>query len=89
METLHRHAKPLTLKTRQIFQGTFTASGYRLGRLAANLYRMHESSIDPEVPPVPVHVGYAPNDLQSLNTPEAMGKVRGWVGVGVRGGVDE
>jgi hypothetical protein len=27
----------------QIFQGTFTARGYRLGRLAAMLYRLQDS----------------------------------------------
>jgi hypothetical protein len=62
----------------QMYQGTFGLQGYRLGRLAACLYRLQPSAGDLEgasVKPLSVQVGYAPLEMQSLNTPDSMGKL--------------
>jgi hypothetical protein len=64
----------------QVYQGTFSVRGYRLGRAAAMLYRLQPSlarddSSGAEVKPLPVPVGYAPGELASLNTPATLGKL--------------
>ncbi|CAM9119144.1 unnamed protein product, partial [Phaeothamnion confervicola] len=56
------------------FQGNFEKHGYRLGRLAANLYRLPPP---PKAPTLQKHdaVGFAPAVLQSLHTPGSMGRI--------------
>ncbi|CAM9129624.1 unnamed protein product, partial [Hapterophycus canaliculatus] len=62
-----------------VYQGNFEPEGYRLGRLAAGLYRVaskHENDITPgRRKELPQPVGFAPYSLQSLNTPESIGRI--------------
>lgn len=64
--------KPLDILVTVTFQGVFGKKGYRLGRLAATLLQLPRDSDDN---PLPKPVGYAPYHLQSLNTPESLGKI--------------
>ena len=60
-----------------VFQGTFGTRGYRLGRLAASLFRLPDSrsTDNDESSLLPRAVGYAPYELQSPNLPDSMGRI--------------
>ncbi|CAM9623526.1 unnamed protein product, partial [Sphacelaria rigidula] len=74
-----------------VFQGNFEEAGYRLGRLAAGLYRMppcasQEVKTDGEAilggeantghsVGLPQPIGFSPHYLQSLNTADTMGRI--------------
>ncbi|GMH74329.1 hypothetical protein TrST_g7101 [Triparma strigata] len=68
--------KILDLTVSVVFQGVFGPRGYRLGRLAVQLYRM-PSAEDKKKDPLaaPQALGYAPYELQILNTPDTLGRV--------------
>ena len=73
--TNHSH---VSCSTEKIYQGTFGVRGYRLGRMAAMLYRLQESvhkGKDASIKAVPNPIGFGPQELQSLNTPDSMGKI--------------
>jgi hypothetical protein len=57
-----------------IFQGGFSQKGYKLGRLAAGLFRLPDEK-DPNASPVPIPVGFSPYSMQSPNLPESLGRV--------------
>ena len=57
-----------------VFQGNFANKGYKLGRLAAGLFRLPDER-DKSANPVPVSVGFAPYHMQSPNLPETIGRV--------------
>ncbi|GMH66094.1 hypothetical protein TL16_g04355 [Triparma laevis f. inornata] len=68
--------KILDLTVSVVFQGVFGPRGYRLGRLAVQLYRMpseQDKKNDPGAQPQAL--GYAPYELQILNTPDTLGRV--------------
>jgi hypothetical protein len=67
-------ARILDITVSIVFQGQFGTRGYKLGRLAAGLFRMPDER-DPDSSPLPIPVGYAPYALQSPNLPEVMGRV--------------
>ena len=73
--------KMLDITISVVFQGVFGPRGYRLGRLAVQLYRI-PSEKDKENPAdgkkglaAPQALGYAPYDMQILNTPDALGRI--------------
>lgn len=65
------------------YQGSFGNRGYRLGRVAASLFKLPK--LDASLPgkkkknsdeqTVPLAVGYTPYDLQSPNLPESFGRI--------------
>ena len=57
-----------------IFQGRFGDKGYKLGRLAAGLFRIPDEH-DNHANPIPVPIGYSPYNMQSCNLPESMGRI--------------
>lgn len=57
-----------------VFQGAFSTRGYRLGRLAASLFRLPQGTNN-DSSAMPIPVGYAPYASQTPNLPEAMGKI--------------
>lgn len=63
-----------------IFQGVFSTTGYRLGRLAASLFRLPpESSMNTKngmtTHVMPLAVGYTPYDGVSPNLPDSLGRI--------------
>jgi hypothetical protein len=71
-----------------VFKGDFAGKGYRLGRLAAGLFRLPPEGVGhsrhgnrsqngsvASAPPIPEPVGYAPYHMQSPNLPDAMGRL--------------
>eukprot|EP00981_Chlorochromonas_danica_P003055 scaffold607_cov160-Ochromonas_danica.AAC.28 len=63
-----------------IFQGVFSTTGYRLGRLAASLFRLPpESSMNKKNATtthiMPLAVGYTPYDGVSPNLPDSLGRI--------------
>ena len=66
------HGLDLTITI--VFQGTFGARGYRLGRLAATLFRLPDESGENALKP-PTPVGYCPSELQALNTADSFGRM--------------
>lgn len=60
-----------------LFQGTFGTRGYRLGRIAAGLFRLPDTdrSGGVKASALPVPTGYAPYDLQCPNLPDQMGRI--------------
>ena len=76
--------KVLDITVSVVFQGVFGPRGYRLGRLAVQLYRIPTSDTsnkkstganDKDKLAMPQALGYAPYSLQVLNTPDALGRV--------------
>ena len=68
--------KILDLTISVVFQGVFGPRGYRLGRLAVQLYRIpsdEEKANDTDAQPQAL--GCAPYELQILNTPDALGRI--------------
>lgn len=57
-----------------IFQGEFGNNGYKLGRLAAALFRLPESKSSADTS-MPIPVGFSPYALQCPNLSDKMGKV--------------
>lgn len=57
-----------------VFQGTFGDRGYKLGRLAASLFRLPDDD-DRSTSPLPRPVGYTPYDLVVPNSPNALGRI--------------
>lgn len=57
-----------------VYQGNFGTKGYKMGRLAASLFRLPDEK-DPNSSPLPLPVGYCPYHLQSPNLPELLGRV--------------
>jgi hypothetical protein len=78
--------RALDITVSLVYKGDFAGKGYRLGRLAAGLFRLppddptakyrgKSSSSTASAPPIPEAVGYAPYHLQSPNLPDSMGRV--------------
>ena len=57
-----------------IFQGSFSQKGYKLGRLAAGLFRLPDER-DPGASAVPLPVGYSPHSMQSRT---CLNRSAGW-----------
>lgn len=67
-------ARVLSLTVSIVFQGTFSDRGYKLGRLAASLFRIPTDS-DPSKSPLPRPVGFSPYELLCPNSPTTLGRV--------------
>lgn len=67
-------ARVLDITVSIIFQGNFATKGYKLGRLAAALFRLPDER-NKDASPMPEPVGYAPYSMQSPNLPEHLGRV--------------
>ena len=67
-------ARVLSLTVSIVFQGTFSDRGYKLGRLAASLFRTPVDS-DLAKSPLPRPVGFAPYELLCPNSPTSLGRV--------------
>lgn len=67
-------ARVLDISVSIVYQGSFTTKGYRLGRLAASLFRLPDDK-DKNSSPLPSPVGFAPYSAQVSNLPDAMGKI--------------
>jgi hypothetical protein len=67
-------ARILDITVSIMYQGSFNTKGYRLGRIAAGLYRLPDEK-DKDASPMPTPVGYAPYAMQSPNLPDSMGKI--------------
>ncbi|RYH22833.1 hypothetical protein EON65_18680 [archaeon] len=63
----------LELTVSIVFQGTFATTGYRLGRIAASLFRLPPDDKAGILPPV--RVGYSPYEGVSPNLPDSMGRI--------------
>ncbi len=66
--------KVLEVTVSIIFQGNFANKGYKLGRLAAGLFRLPDER-DKNANPMPVSVGFSPYSMQAPNLPESLGRV--------------
>jgi len=66
--------KCLDITVSIVFQGNFANKGYKLGRLAAALFRLPDER-DKSANPMPVAVGFSPYQMQSPNLPETLGRV--------------
>jgi len=66
--------KCLDITVSIVFQGNFANKGYKLGRLAAGLFRLPDER-DKSANPMPVSVGFSPYQMQSPNLPETLGRV--------------
>jgi hypothetical protein len=64
----------LELTVSVIFQGTFSDRGYKLGRLAASLFRL-PGDADHAKSPLPRPIGYAPHALVVPNSPNTLGRL--------------
>lgn len=64
----------LDLTVSILFKGDFGGSGYKLGRLAAGLFRLPPTDNNANSG-LPQSIGFAPYDLQSPNLPNAMGRL--------------
>ena len=60
----------LSMTVTIVYRGTFTARGYRVGRLAAAVYRSTQTKRDPPEP-----VGFAAYEQQQLNTGTTLGRI--------------
>ena len=60
-----------------LFQGCFGTRGYRLGRIAAGLFRLPDNAPGGgnKAAALPVPTGYAPYELQCPNLPTSMGRI--------------
>lgn len=64
-----------------VYHGCFGQKGYKLGRLAAGLFRLSKSAVGDSTTSsntttsVPIPVGYAPYNLQHPNLPDALGRI--------------
>jgi hypothetical protein len=61
-----------------VFQGNFTTHGYKLGRIAASLFRLPDTepgATEAEAGGLPIPIGYSPYDLCSPNLPHSMGRI--------------
>jgi hypothetical protein len=74
--------RTLDITVSVLYQGSFGTMGYKLGRLAAGLFRLpddkdhnHSHGSSDNQPQVPRAVGYSPYHLQCPNLPEHMGKI--------------
>jgi len=68
-------ARVLEITVTIVFQGNFANKGYKLGRLAAGLFRLpDEKDKSGHASAIPEPVGYAPYSMQSPNLPEALGR---------------
>lgn len=68
--------KVLDITVSIVFQGVFGPRGYRLGRLACQLYRIpsdEEKKNDSDAQPQAL--GFSPYEMQILNTPDALGRL--------------
>jgi hypothetical protein len=69
-------ARILDITVSITFQGGFSTKGYRLGRLAAALFRLPDpDKNNPDAKPVPIPVGYAPYSSCSPNLPDVLGRI--------------
>ena len=57
------------------FQGAFGPRGYKLGRLAAALFRLPDGADEEHIGGIPTPCGYAPYESQAPNTPDSMGRI--------------
>ena len=57
-----------------VFQGDFGSKGYKLGRLAAGMFRL-PSDKPGGGPALPTPVGFAPYAMQSANLPGSLGRI--------------
>jgi hypothetical protein len=69
----------LELSVSVVFQGTFTTVGYKLGRLAAGLFRLPEANPD-TLPGAllntsPIPVGFSVHEHVQPNLPQSLGKI--------------
>ena len=67
-------ARVLSVTVSIVYQGTFSDRGYKLGRLAAGLFRIPMES-DLSKSPLPRPVGFSPYELVCPNSPTALGRV--------------
>ena len=72
----------LTLCVSITYQGSFGNRGYRLGRIAASLFKLPKLDVsaskrkkDPDEQTIPLPVGFTPYALQSPNLPESFGRI--------------
>ena len=66
------HGLDLTITI--VFQGTFGARGYRLGRCAATLFRLPDETGGNALKP-PTPIGHCPPELQALNSADSFGRM--------------
>jgi len=66
-------SRVLDLTVSIVFQGNFANKGYKLGRLAAALFRLPDER-DKNAAPMPEPIGYAPYSMQSPNLPDNLGR---------------
>lgn len=62
----------LELTVSIVFQGVFSTTGYRLGRMAASLFRLPREE---SAQIMPISVGYTPYDTISPNLPDSLGRL--------------
>jgi hypothetical protein len=71
--------RTLDITVSVLYQGTFGTMGYKLGRLAAGLFRLPDdkdnNTYNDQHPQVPRAVGFSPYRLQCPNLPEHIGKI--------------
>lgn len=65
-------ARILDITVSIVYQGTFGTKGYKVGRLAAALFRLPSAKHSFSTPQP---IGFSPYDMQSSNLPESLGRV--------------
>ena len=65
-------ARILDITVSIVYQGTFGTKGYKVGRLAAALFRLPSSRHEHSTPQP---IGYSPYAMQASNLPESLGRV--------------